>query len=103
MAKSPLRIELSGEEARELRWLAETRSSRGSTAPGPSPPTGPSWMEKAGPVLDLYPGRWEGRMLQPGRVRDLRRREALDPGALAGPRDAGALPGFARAAGRAHQ
>ena len=69
MAKSPLRIELSGEEARELRWLAETRSSRGSTAPGPSPPTGPSWMEKAGPVLDLYQGRWEGRMLQPGRVR----------------------------------
>jgi len=23
-------------------------------------------MEKAGPVLDLYQGRWQGRMLHPG-------------------------------------
>jgi DDE superfamily endonuclease len=29
-------------------------------------PTDPAFLERAGPVLDLYQGRWEGRMLHPG-------------------------------------
>lgn len=29
-------------------------------------PTDPLFLEKAGPVLDLYQGRWEGRLLHPG-------------------------------------
>ncbi|MGH9027722.1 MAG: transposase [Acidimicrobiia bacterium] len=29
-------------------------------------PTAPDFLEKAGPVLDLYQGRWEGRLLHPG-------------------------------------
>lgn len=29
-------------------------------------PTDPSFAEKAGPVLDLCQGRWEGRLLHPG-------------------------------------
>jgi len=29
-------------------------------------PTDPAFLEKAGPVLDLYQGRWEGRLLHPG-------------------------------------
>jgi len=29
-------------------------------------PTDPRFLEKAGPVLDLYQGRWEGRLLHPG-------------------------------------
>jgi hypothetical protein len=29
-------------------------------------PTDPDFLEKAGPVLDLYQGRWEGRLLHPG-------------------------------------
>ncbi len=29
-------------------------------------PTDPGFLEKAGPVLDLYQGRWEGRLLHPG-------------------------------------
>ena len=41
-------------------------------------------------MLDLYQGRWQGKLLAPGRVRDLRRREAVDPGAPAHPRDAAA-------------
>ncbi len=29
-------------------------------------PRDPDFLEKAGPVLDLYGGRWEGKLLQPG-------------------------------------
>jgi len=29
-------------------------------------PTDPAFPEKAGPVLDLYQGRWQGRLLHPG-------------------------------------
>jgi len=29
-------------------------------------PTDPRFLEKAGPVLDLYQGRWQGRLLHPG-------------------------------------
>src|SRR6266545_3996459 len=29
-------------------------------------PTDPAFLEKAGPVLDLYQGRWQGRLLHPG-------------------------------------
>ena len=29
-------------------------------------PRDPDFLEKAGPVLDLYEGRWEGRLLDPG-------------------------------------
>ena len=29
-------------------------------------PTDPAFLEKAGPVLDLYQGRWQGQLLHPG-------------------------------------
>jgi hypothetical protein len=29
-------------------------------------PTDPAFAERAGPVLDLYQGRWDGRLLHPG-------------------------------------
>ena len=29
-------------------------------------PRDPNFLEKAGPVLDLYQGRWEGKLLEPG-------------------------------------
>jgi hypothetical protein len=29
-------------------------------------PTDPAFLERAGPVLDLYQGRWEGKLLHPG-------------------------------------
>ena len=29
-------------------------------------PTAPDFLERAGPVLELYQGRWEGRLLHPG-------------------------------------
>ncbi len=29
-------------------------------------PTAPDFLERAGPVLDLYQGRWEGKLLHPG-------------------------------------
>jgi hypothetical protein len=29
-------------------------------------PTGPAFLAKAAPVLDLYQGRWEGKLLHPG-------------------------------------
>jgi DDE superfamily endonuclease len=29
-------------------------------------PTDPAFLDKAGPVLDLYQGRWEGKLLHPG-------------------------------------
>jgi hypothetical protein len=29
-------------------------------------PRDPRFVEKAGPILDLYQGRWEGRLLEPG-------------------------------------
>ena len=42
-----------------------TRSSRGSTARGSSRATRAS-PSKAGPILDLYAGRWQGELLHPG-------------------------------------
>jgi hypothetical protein len=29
-------------------------------------PRDPNFLERAGPILDLYEGRWEGRLLEPG-------------------------------------
>jgi hypothetical protein len=29
-------------------------------------PTDPNFAEKAGPILDLYAGRWDGKLLEPG-------------------------------------
>src|SRR3954470_22691122 len=29
-------------------------------------PRDPNFLEKAGPILDLYEGRWEGKLLEPG-------------------------------------
>ena len=29
-------------------------------------PRDPDFLEKAGPILDLYEGRWEGKLLEPG-------------------------------------
>ena len=29
-------------------------------------PRDPDFLERAGPVLDLYAGRWEGKLLEPG-------------------------------------
>ena len=29
-------------------------------------PRDPNFLEKAGPVLDMYAGRWEGKLLEPG-------------------------------------
>jgi hypothetical protein len=29
-------------------------------------PRDPKFLEKAGPILDLYEGRWEGKLLEPG-------------------------------------
>ena len=55
-----------------------TRSNRGSTAPGSSRATRSS-AAKAGRILDLYAGRWEGELLASRRLRRLLRREALDP------------------------
>ena len=43
-------------------------------------PRDPDFAAKAARVLDLYARRWDGTPLRPGRVRDLRRREALHPG-----------------------
>ena len=31
-------------------------------------PTDPAFLEKAGPVLDLYQGRWQGKLLHPGEL-----------------------------------
>jgi hypothetical protein len=41
------------------------RSGRGSFAPGSSP-RDPEFTAKAGQILDLYAGRWEGELLHPG-------------------------------------
>ena len=64
-------------------------------------PRDPRFLEKAGPVLDLYERRWQGELLQPGRLRDLRRREDPDPGAPARLTDDGAAGARPRAARRA--
>ena len=41
------------------------RFGPGSSAAGSFPLT-PEFAERAGPVLDLYQGRWEGGLLRPG-------------------------------------
>ena len=35
-------------------------------------PRDPKFAEKAGRILDLYEGRWEGQLLEPGRFRGVR-------------------------------
>ena len=45
--------------------VVRTRSARGTTARGSSRATRSS-REKAGRILDLYEGRWEGQLLEPG-------------------------------------
>src|SRR5207237_6451693 len=50
---------------RSAAGLPRTRSAPGATAP-PIFPRDPDFLEKAGRVLDLYQGRWEGRLLEPG-------------------------------------
>jgi len=47
------------------RWLAED-SLRPWQHRSWVFPTDPAFLEKAGPVLDLYQGRWEGKLLHPG-------------------------------------
>lgn len=47
------------------RWLAED-SLRPWQHRSWIFPTDPDFAEKAGPVLDLYQGRWEGKLLHPG-------------------------------------
>src|SRR5919108_1283430 len=48
-----------------VRWLAED-SLRPWQHRSWVFPTDPAFAAKAGPVLDLYQGRWEGRLLHPG-------------------------------------
>jgi hypothetical protein len=47
------------------RWLAEDAikpwQHRSSTLP-----SDPNFLQKAGPILDLYEGRWDGKLLEPG-------------------------------------
>ena len=64
-------------------------------------PRDPDFRAKAARVLDLYAGRFEGKLLAPGRVRALRRREAVDPSAGPPASDGGAAPRRRRPAGRA--
>jgi hypothetical protein len=47
------------------RWLAED-SLRPWQHRSWIFPTDPEFLERAGPVLDLYQGRWEGKLLHPG-------------------------------------
>ena len=48
-----------------LRWLAEDAIKPWQHRSWVFP-SDPLFLEKAGPVLDLYEGRWEGRLLHPG-------------------------------------
>jgi hypothetical protein len=48
-----------------LRWLAEDAIKPWQQRSWIFP-ADPLFLEKAGPVLDLYQGRWEGRLLDPG-------------------------------------
>ena len=77
-----------------------TRSSPGSTAPGSSRATRTS-SRRPGRVLDLYAGPLGGQAARPRRLRDLRRREALDPGASAHPPERSAGARRRRPTGRA--
>ena len=58
-------------------------------------PRDPQFAAKAGRVLDLYAGCWEGAAAGPGRLRHQRRREDQHPGAGAAATDH-ARPGPAR-------
>jgi hypothetical protein len=64
-------------------------------------PTDPAFLEKAGPVLDLYQGRWEGKLLHPGEF-VICADEKPSIQARARPPAAYARCRLARAAGRAH-
>lgn len=55
-------------------------------------PRDPDFLEKAGPVLDLYAGRWEGKLLEPGDMvisadakPSIQARKRLHPGAPPAP------------------
>src|SRR6266542_2294831 len=64
-------------------------------------PTDAGFLEKAGPVLDLYQGRWQGKLLHPGEF-VICADEKPSIQAPAHPRDAAAGCAHARAASRAH-
>ncbi len=78
------------------RWLSEAAirpwRSRSSILP-----RDPNFEAKAGQVLDLYTRTWEGKPSRTG-LRDLRRREDVDPSQTALPPHAGA--GFRAGHGR---
>ena len=63
-------------------------------------PTDPAFLEKAGPVLDLYQGRWQGKLLHPGEF-VICADEKPSIQAPAHPRDAAVGSPLARTAGRA--
>lgn len=55
-------------------------------------PRDPKFLEKAGPILDLYEGRWEGKLLEPGDMvisadtkPSIQARKRLHPGAPPAP------------------
>ncbi|MGO9901805.1 MAG: transposase [Solirubrobacteraceae bacterium] len=47
------------------RWLAQDAIKPWQTRSWIFP-RDPKFLERAGPILDLYAGRWEGRLLEPG-------------------------------------
>jgi DDE superfamily endonuclease len=47
------------------RWLAEDAIKPGQQRSWIFP-RDPNFLQRAGPILDLYEGRWEGKLLQPG-------------------------------------
>ena len=55
-------------------------------------PRDPHFTEKAGPILDLYEGRWQGELFIRA-IRGLRGREAVDPGPRPQASDAARGPG----------
>jgi hypothetical protein len=55
-------------------------------------PRDPNFLERAGPILDLYAGRWEGKLLEPGDMvisadakRSIQARKRIHPGAPPAP------------------
>lgn len=68
-----------------------TRSGPGATAAG-SCPRDPNFAAKAGPILDLYAGRWKGRRLRPDEFvlsadekTSIQARARIHPGTPGGP------------------
>jgi hypothetical protein len=65
-------------------------------------PTDPDFLARAGPVLDLYQGRFEGKLLHPGEYVICADEKPSIQGRARIPRAASALAPLARAEGRAH-